>query len=195
MTSLARSAGAVAMVLMLLAGCSGIAYARWMRPAADGDAALADGRYQPALASYADAEARFGRIAAARELFAGDYSHVMANQLWVLFRLQRYDETIDTAQRAPESALPHFWAGCAFFEKARGEQKPDPRLGWLTRAEEAFRRAVEAAPADWDTKYDFELVTKLAAELRKQPKTPPNQLMPLLRPQPKPGAKPVKRVG
>jgi len=195
MITLARSAGAVAMVLMLLAGGSAIAYARWMRPAADGDAALADGRYEQALASYADAEARFDSVAAAKELFAGDYGHVMANQLWVLFRLQRYDQTIDKAQRAPESALPHFWAGCAFFEQARAESKPDPRLGWLTRAEEEFRRAVEAAPADWDTKYDFELVTKLAAELRKQPKTPPNQLMQLLRPQPKPGAKPVKRVG
>jgi tetratricopeptide (TPR) repeat protein len=195
MTPVARSAGAVAMVLMLLAGCAAIVYARWMRPAADGDAALAEGRYEQALASYADAEMRFDRLAAAKELFAGDYSHVMANQLWVLHRLKRYDEAIDTAQRAPERARPHFWSGCAFFEKARAEQKPDPRLGWLTRAEEEFRRAVEAAPADWDTKYDFELVSKLAAELRKEPKTPPNQLMQLLRPQPKPGAKPVKRVG
>jgi tetratricopeptide (TPR) repeat protein len=161
----------------------------------DVDAALADGRYEQALASYADAEARFDRVAAARELFKDDYSHVMGNQLWILHRLERYDEAIDTAQRAPESARPHFWSGCAFFEKARGEEKPDPRLGWLTRAEEEFRRAVEAAPDDWDTKYDFELVTKLAAELRKQPRTPPNQLMQLLRPQPKPGAKPVKRVG
>jgi tetratricopeptide (TPR) repeat protein len=195
MTPLARSAAAAAMVLMLVAGCSAIAYARWMQPAAAGDAAVADGRYEEALASYADAEARFDRFATARELFAGDYSHVMANQLWILFRLQRYDETIDKAQRAPESALPHFWSGCAFFERARAEEKPDPRLGWLTRAEEEFRRAVEAAPADWDTKFDFELVTKLAGELRRQPKTPPNQLMQLLRPQPKPGAKPVKRVG
>jgi tetratricopeptide (TPR) repeat protein len=166
-----------------------------MRPAADGDAALADGRYDEALARYADAEARFDRFAAARELFAGDYSHVMRNRLWILHRLARYDEAIDAAQRTPESALPHFWSGCALFEKARAEEKPEARLGWLTRAEEEFRRAVEAAPADWDTKYDFELVTKLAAELRKQPKTPPNQLMQLLRPQPKPGAKPVKRVG
>ncbi len=195
MITLARSAGAVAMVLMLLAGGSAIAYARWMRPAADGDAALADGRYEQALASYADAEARFDSVAAAKELFAGDYGHVMANQLWVLFRLQRYDQTIDKAQRAPESARPHFWAGCAFFEQARAESKPDPRLGWLTRAEEELRRAVEDAPADWDTKYDFELVTKLASELRRQPQTPPNQLMQLLRPQPRPGAKPVKRVG
>jgi tetratricopeptide (TPR) repeat protein len=195
MTPVMRSAAAAAMVLMLVAGAAAIGYARWMRPAADGDAAVADGRYEQALARYADAEARFDRFPAARELFASDYGHVMASQLWVLYRLQRYDDIVETAQRAPEHALPHFWAGCAFFEKARAEQQPDPRLGWLTRAEEEFRRAVEAAPADWDTKYDFELTTKLAAELRKQPKTPPNQLMQLLRPQPKPGAKPVKRVG
>jgi len=195
MTPVVRSAAAAVMVLMLLAGGLAVAYARWMRPAADGDAALAAGRYEEALASYADAEARFDRVAAAKELFAGDYRHVMANQLWILYRLARYDETVDAAQRAPESALPHFWSGAAFFEKARAEQKPDPRLGWLTRAEEEFRRAVEVAPDDWDTKYDFELVRKLAAELRRQPQTPPNQLMQLLRPQPKPGAKPVRRVG
>jgi tetratricopeptide (TPR) repeat protein len=195
MTPVVRSAAAAAMVAMLLAGSAAIAYALWMRPAADGDRALAGGRYEQALASYADAEARFDRVAAAKELFAGDYAHVMANHLWILYRLERYDEAVDTAQRAPESALPHFWSGAALFEKARAEEKPDLRLGWLTRAEEEFRRAIEAAPDDWDTKYDFELVTKLAAELRKQPKTPPTQLMQLLRPQPKPGAKPVKRVG
>ena len=195
MTPGVRSAAAAAMVLMLLAGGSAIAYAGWMRPAADGDAALAEGRYDQALASYADAEARFDRFAAAKALFAGDYSHVLASRLWILHRTARYDDAIDTAQRAPESAQPHFWSGCAFFEKARAEEKPDARLGWLMRAEEEFRRAVEASPDDWDTKYDFELVTKLAAELRKQPKTPPNQLMQLLRPQPKPGSKPVKRVG
>lgn len=195
MTRWARAAAAAAMVLMLVAGIAALAYARWTRPVADGARALAEGRYEQALASYADAEARFDRVPAAREFFAADYDHVMAGQLWLLYRLQRFAETIDKAQRAPETALPHFWSGCAFFEKARAEDKPDPRLGWLTRAEEEFRRAVEASPDDWDTKYDFELVTKLAAELRKQPKTPPNQLMQLLRPQPRPGAKPVKRVG
>ena len=195
MTPVMRSASSAVMVLLFVAGSAAIGYGRWMRPTAEGDAALADGRYDHALARYADAEARFDRFPAARELFARDYGHVMASQLWVLYHLQRYDDTVDTAQRAPEQALPHFWAGCAFFEKARAESQPDPRLGWLTRAEEEFRRAVEATPGDWDTKYDFELTTKLVAELRKQPKTPPNQLMQLLRPQPKPGAKPVKRVG
>jgi tetratricopeptide (TPR) repeat protein len=190
-----RTLGAAVMAVVLLAGVAAVAYARWTHSLVEADQAVADGRLEQALAGYADAEARFDRSAAARQLFASDYSHVMANRLWVLYRLERYDEAIDVASRAPEQALPHFWAGAAFFEKARAEEKPEARLGWFTRAEEEFRRAVESAPSDWDTKFDFELVTRLAAELRKQPQTPPKQLMQLLRPQPKPGAKPVKRVG
>ena len=81
------------------------------------------------------------------------------------------------------------------IHKARAEKNPEARLGWLSRSEEEFRRAVEAAPDDWDTKFDYELTGRLAAELRKQPKNPPNQLMQLLRPQPKMGPKPPKRVG
>jgi tetratricopeptide (TPR) repeat protein len=195
MTPLARPAAATTMVLLFIAGCAAVAYARWSSPIAEGDAAAAAGRYEEALARYAEAEARFDRLSAAKQLFDDDYGHAVAAQLSILHRLQRYDEIVDRAPRAPESALPHFWAGCAFFEKARAEEKPDARLAWLTRAEDKLRRAVERTPDDWDTKYDFELVTKLAAELRKQPKTLPNQLMQLLRPQPKPGAKPVKRVG
>jgi len=184
-----------AMVLVLLAGAAALAYARWADPVAEADRALADGQLEHALAAYARAEARFDRVGAAKRLFAADYDRVVANQLWLLYRLGRYDDAIDKADRAADGAAPHFWSGCAFFAKARAEEKPEARLGWMSRSEEELRRAVEAAPADWDTKYDFELVTRLAAELRKQPKTPPNQLMQLLRPQPKTGAKPARRVG
>jgi tetratricopeptide (TPR) repeat protein len=195
MMRLLRSSGAVVMVLVFIAGSAMVVYARWSRPATEADAAVANGRYEEALARYGEAEARFERMTAAKQLFADDYRHVVASQLWVLHRLQRYDDLLEKAQHAPDSAQPHFWSGCAWFEKARAEEKPDSRLAWLTRSEEEFRRAVEDAPGDWDTKYDFELITKLAAELRKQPKTPPRQLMQLLRPQPRPGARPAKRVG
>jgi tetratricopeptide (TPR) repeat protein len=191
----ARSTGAAVMAIVLLAGVAALSYARWTRPIADADAALAAGRLDEALAQYAEAEARFDRYEAARQLFATEYSRVVGNQILVLYRLGRYDETIDKAARAPEAARPHFWAGSAFFQKGRAEAKPDMRLAWFSRAEEELRRALEASPADWDAKFDFELVTRLAAELRKEPTVPPNQLMQLLRPQPKPGAKPVKRVG
>ncbi len=181
-------------VVALLAGAAALLYARWTRPIADGDAALAGGQIERALASYVTADARFDRVPAARQLFAGEYQRVVANELWALYRLGRFDDTIDRADRAPEGAYPHFWSGCAFFQKASAEEKPEARLGWLTRAEEELRKAVEAAPDDWDTKYDFELTTRLAAELRKQPKTPPKQLMQLLRP-PQPQGRPTRRVG
>jgi tetratricopeptide (TPR) repeat protein len=192
--SIFKSLGAGVAVLMLLVGLAALGYARWTRAIADGDAAFAAGQLDRAIASYAAAEARFDAVPATRQLFAADYSHAVSNHLSALYRLERYDETIDKAERSPERAAPHFWAGCAFFEKAAAEEKPEAQLGWLTRAEEELRRAVEAAPDDWDTKYDFELATRLAAALRKQPTTPPKQMMQLLRP-PAPSAKPARRVG
>src|SRR5262249_10703070 len=135
------------------------------------------------------------RVRAARRLCAGESQRAIEGELGALSRLGRYEEAIETADRAPDGAAPHFWSGCAFFQKAAAEEQPEARLGWMSRAEEELRRAVEAAPDDWDTKYDFELVTRLAAALRQQPKTPPNQLMQLLRPQPKAGARPARRVG
>ena len=195
MTTATKSAGATMMVLLLLAGAVALGYARWTRGIADADQALADGRWEPALAAYAAAEHRFETVPVLKQAVPADYSRVVANQLWLLYRLRRYDDVIDRAERAPEAAAPHFWSGLAFFEKGRAEKKPEGQLGWLSRSEEELRRAVDASPADWDTKYDFELVTRLTAELRKQPKTPPSQLMQLLRPQPKPGANPRRRVG
>jgi tetratricopeptide (TPR) repeat protein len=189
-----KSIGIAIVILMLATGGGAFAYGRWSHGAADADAALSRGQLEQALAAYATAEARFDRLPVTKQLFSSDYHHVVANELWLLYRLGRYNETIDKAERAPDAASPHLWAACAFFEKARREEKPDARLGWLTRAEEEFRRAVEGAPEDWDSKYDFELTTRLAAELRKQPKTPPKQLMQLLRP-PMPTGKPTRRVG
>jgi tetratricopeptide (TPR) repeat protein len=189
-----KSFGTAVAVLLLVVGAAALGYARWSHAIADGDAALAAGQLNRAIASYTAAEARFDAVPATRQLFAADYNHTVSNHLWALYTQGRFDETIDKAERSPDQSSPHFFAGCAFFEKAGVEEKPEAMLGWLTRAEEELRKAVEAAPADWDTKYDFELTTRLAAALRKQPKTPPKQMMQLLRP-PSASGKPPKRVG
>ncbi len=194
MSSTLKSIGSALVVLLLAAGAAALAYARWTRDVDAGDRLLAAGQYEQALAAYQAAEARFDRMPAARQLFVADYTRVVANELWLLYQLGRYDETIDKAESAPAGASPHFWSACALYDKAIVEQKPDARLGWMTRAEDEFHRAVEASPADWNTKFDFELTTRLAAELRKQPKAPPKQLMQLLRPPPQAG-KPTRRVG
>jgi tetratricopeptide (TPR) repeat protein len=189
-----KTLGSTLVVLLLAAGLTLIGYGRWTSHVAGGDAALAAGQLDQALAEYRLAEARFDALPAVRQLAAAEYSRVVGNHLLALYRLKRYDELIDVAQKAPADAAPAFWSGSAFFQKAIVEEQPDARLGWLGRAEEEFRKAIEAAPEDWDTKYDFELTTRLAAELRKQPKTPPKQMMQLLRP-PQPGVKTPRRVG
>src|SRR4051812_4024178 len=189
-----RTLGSTLVVLLLAAGLGLVGYARWTAHISTADAALADGRLDEALAAYKLAEARFDAMPAIRQMAAAEYTRILGNHLLTLYRMKRYDELIDLAQKAPADAAPSFWAGSAFFQKAIVEEQPDARLGWLGRAEEEFRKAVEAAPEDWDTKYDFELTTRLAAELRKQPKTPPKQMMQLLRP-PQPGAKTPRRVG
>jgi tetratricopeptide (TPR) repeat protein len=189
------SLGSAIMVPVLAVGIAALVYGRWTRPIADGDAAISAGQFDRALGNYAVARARFERFAPLRQVFASDYDRLAANELLALYRLGRYDDVMAKAERAPEGAQPHFWAGCAAFAKANAEQKSDARLGWLNRAEEELRRAIEAAPDDWDTKYDYELAARLAAELRKQPKNPPRQLMQLLRPEARPGAKPARRVG
>jgi tetratricopeptide (TPR) repeat protein len=189
-----KALGTALVILILISGIGLVSYARWTRVIQDADTALADGRLEEALAGYEQAETRFDLTPAARQLFARDYNRAAANRLWALYRLKRYDDTIDAAERAPLDAAPHFWAGAAFFEKARAEQKPETRLGFLARAEDEFRKAVEAAPDDWDTKFNFELTSRLASALRKQPKTPPTQMMQLLRP-PTPGGKAPRKVG
>lgn len=195
MMSARQSAGAALMVLLLLAGAAAVACARWTAPIAEADAALAARQWDRAMDGYARAEARFDRIPALRQLLSRDYNRAVGAQLWIKYRLQRYDEVIELAQRAPDGAYPHFWSGLAFLAKGRAAARPELQLGWLARAEEQLRRAVESDPEDWDTKYDFELVTRLTTALRKQPKVPPNDLMQLLRPQPTTGPKVGRRIG
>lgn len=148
-----KSLGAAILIVLLLAGVTAVGYARWTRSIADADRSLAEGEWDQALGAYAEAEARFDRVPAVRQLLGPDYTRVVGNQLWLLYRLERYDDLIEKAERSPERAAPHFWSGLAFFAKARAEEKPEAQLGWLTRSEEELRRAVEAEPADWDTKY------------------------------------------
>jgi tetratricopeptide (TPR) repeat protein len=192
----ARRSGRTALAFAACAaGVAALACARWTRPIAEGDAAFARGDWETARAAYAEAEARFDRVPVARQLLPRDFARAVAAQLAIAYRRDEFDEVIDKAALAPPLAAPHFWAGLAYFAKSRADAKLEEQSGWLMRAEEELRLAVEAAPDDWDTKYDFELVTRLAAALRKQPKPPPSQLAPLLPPEPRAGSRQPRRVG
>jgi hypothetical protein len=183
-----------ALIIALVTGIALLAYARWASPLLAADRALGDGNPRAALELYAVAEARFRRFRLAQQVFSADYARAVYNQLALLFEAGEYDMVLAKAEIAPPAARPRFWAGSASFARAMGESKPEERLAWLTRAADELRQALAADPDDWDTKYNYEVVARLAAELRKEPKKKPDSLMQLLRPQPQQG-RPVRKVG
>jgi hypothetical protein len=124
-----RHLGTVAALLLLLLGAGAVGYSRWSRPIAEGDAALAAGELDAAIASYEAAEARFNKIPSTRAV-RGLPAHGV-NHLFALYRLGRFDATIEQAERSPDNAC-HFWAGCV-LRKAKAEEETDAALGWLTR--------------------------------------------------------------
>ena len=182
-------------VLALIVGVGLVVLSVWTRPLAAGREAANAGRLDEAREHYATAEARFDRVPFTKQVLPAAYHGAIANQLLLQYRLRNYDELLDKAATSPSIAPVHFWAGSALFVKARDEEEPEIRLAWLGRAAEEFRQALELSADDWDTKYNYELTSRLLDELRKQPKTPPKQMLQLLRPEPKTGGRPPRRVG
>jgi hypothetical protein len=184
----------VAAVFALLVGGGALAYAAWSRPLLIGDAALAANDADGALAAYARAEARFRWLPIAQSILPRDYERAVYNQLALLYQNGDYDGVIAMAEAAPAGAAPRFWSGCALFSLAATDAKPEARLVWLTRAEGEFKQALEAAPDDWDAKYNYEITARMVAQLRTKSPDEPETLMQLLRPQQK-QLKPVRKSG
>ncbi|MEO5895546.1 MAG: hypothetical protein ABIS06_07585 [Vicinamibacterales bacterium] len=191
-------------LLAFLAGATLVVYGRWTRPIVLAAAALDAGNTEGAVAPYTDSARRFRSVALTQRILAPDYSLVAHNQLAALYTLGRYDEVIERAAEAPDGSAPHFWSGCALFKKSVQQTNPDAQLEWLTRSQEEFKLALAAAPDDWDTKFNYELTSRLAAAMRpgsdkrgKQQSNAPSTLMQLLRPQQqqKSQDRVVKKVG
>jgi len=189
-------AGLWLVALLALAGGVGLlALSAWGRPLAQAEQAATDGNLELALERYAAGEARFNRIPFAKQFLPRAYEDSIANQLWLQYRLKRYEALIEKADTSPFLAAAHFWSGCASFEKFRIEKDPEARLGWLSRATDEFRKALEVSPTDWDSKYNYELSQRVTNLLHKEPKTPPTEMLQLLRQQPRQTGLAQKRTG
>jgi hypothetical protein len=189
-------------IVALIAGTALVVYGRWSKPLVDAADAIGAREPERALGAYAVSAARFRRLPSAQQLFARDFALLTHNRLALLYQRGEYDALIEAADAAPADAAAHFWVGCALFARSRQAQTRESQLEWLGRAEDEFKLALTDAPDDWDTKYNYEVVARLAAALRNQPKagrqmqSAPTSLMQLLRPQPtQRQQRPVKKAG
>jgi hypothetical protein len=179
-----------------MTGIALLLYARWSVPLFQAAEAAEAGDATHALAAYQISTSRFEKMPVMQQLFPRDFSRAAYNQLALLYKAGNYDGVIEAADTAPPEAAPHFWVGCALFAKSEQADKAEARLEWLTRAKDAFKLALAAAPDDWDTKYNYELASRLTTALRTKPKQVPPALMQLLRPSKEgPMREPVKKTG
>lgn len=198
MTRTGVSGGTFAAALLaVVAGTALIWVAAWLSPLAAADIAVGDGRLTDGLNDYRAAEARLARVPALQQLAPSLIGSVQANQVRLLYQMQRFDEAIEKAGSSAAVHGTHFWSGCAMFARAVAEEQGEARLEWFERAEGAFRAALTEAPHDWDTKYNYELTRSLLNRLRDEPETPRRLLFELLRPQsPRSGGQaPPRRTG
>ena len=182
-----RSIFMLGAVLALMAGVALVVYSRWTEPIVKA-AEIQAQNPERALADYAVSTGRFKEIPLAQRLLPREQSLVAYNRLAILYRLGRYDEVIETAADAPPTTTPHFWSGCAMFRKAEREKTLEKQIEWVGRAMDEFKLALAAAPDDWDTKYNYEITSRLATALRPGEKkgkqaTGASSLLQLLRPQ------------
>lgn len=186
-----------AALLAVVAGTALVWMAAWLSPLAAADLAVRDGRLTDGLNEYRTAESRLTRVPALEQFAPSLVGSVQANQVRLLYQMQRFDEAIEKAGTSASVHGTHFWSGCAMFARAAAEETGESRLEWFERAEGAFRAALTEAPYDWDTKYNYELTRSLLNRLREEPDTPRRLLFELLRPQsPRSGGTaPPRRTG
>ena len=191
-----RSSIVLVSIAALLAGIALLGYARWSTPLLQAQTAADTGDSAAALAGYQVSATRFTDMPVAQQILPRDFSRAAHNQLALLYRAGDYDGVIEAAETAPPDAAPHFWVGCALFAKSEQADKAEARLEWISRAKDAFKQALAAAPNDWDTKYNYELSSRLTTALRTKPKQVPPALLQLLRPTKEgPMREPVKKTG
>ena len=181
--------------LVLVLGAALIGASWWLRPISEAEQAMAHGDAKTALERYDVARKRFDQVEITKRLLPGIYDLVTANELSLLYSLQRYDDIIEKATTEGGGETAPFWAASAMFDKALLEEKPEARMGWVSQSHQQFRRALDLTPGDWDAKFNFELTGKLMNGLKKQPETSKQEMMKILREAPKSQKQPVKRIG
>jgi hypothetical protein len=192
------SGGTFAAALLAVVVGSGLLWlATWLSPLTTADAAVRDGRLSDGLADYQRAESRLVQVPGLAQVAPALLGTVQANQVRLLYEMQRYDEAVEKAGNSTSVHGTHFWSGCALFARASAEERGESRLEWFERAEGEFRTALTAAPTDWDTKFNYELTRSLLNRLREEPETPRRLLFELLRPQAPQsgGTAPPRRTG
>ncbi len=171
----------VVAIATIVIGLILVCVAWWLRPIAAAERALLSGDLDRAVQQYTVGRHRLDWIPYGHNLFPGLDDLVRSNQLSLQYALRRYDGILEDAGAKAVRGPAAFWAGCALFDKALVEVDPEVRVRLMSEAHQSFRRALELAPGDWDSKFNYEVAGRFLSILQEQPQTPTPEIIKILR--------------
>ena len=165
---------AAAWLLLLVVSLGLVSYARWLYRIAEGNRALAAADIAQARQAYAAAAQHLEGFGALRALLPSGYRQLIFNRARALYAAGEDEELarmLDTeAARAPflaEESEYHYWMGNVQCRRALAQKDKQALQVGLQQAGESYRRALAASPNDWDSKFNYELVTHVLENMRK----------------------------
>ena len=156
---------------------------------------------EAAVDAYAQLETGFRDRWWLARVMPADRDRTAANYLRLLYARGDYDRVIEEAEallladETPAESV-RYWLGNAYYRKAvatDGSVEPEDAVAWLRRAGEQYQQAIAQSSADWDLKYNHELIQTLLA--RMNTKATEEKVFDLLRPQDKNGPQPPQPRG
>ncbi len=162
---------AVIQLFILLVSLALLAYGAWWWKLEQGARAVAQGNWDAAAEIYASVEQPFTRLPWLTRAFPEHYSQVIFAQVALLYGQGRRDEAIGKIERSA-TAAPYlaerpeysFWSGNTLLRRALRKGDPEVAMKNLSGAGAHYRKGLEAAPDDWDLKYNYELVQHILAQ-------------------------------
>lgn len=146
-----------------------IGYGIWLLQLERGARATAHGDLEGATAIYNAAEWPFPSVLA--QVFPDHYGRAVFPKIALLYNrgkvgdaateLERISTRSPALTTRPEFS---FWSGNVFMRRALEATDLEIIIKHLYAASAHFRKALEAAPGDWDIKYNYELVQHVLAE-------------------------------
>ena len=173
-----------------------VVYGRTLHRIERASALYWDGSTDGAIAALRDLEEGFRSHSWLARFVPAEQDRVLHNYLRLLYLREDYDSVIVQGEAAllehdGPAPLVRYWLGNAYYRKAiSGEAEEEDALAWLRRAGEQYQNAVIDASADWDVKYNHELIQTMLHKLGKQQQ---QRVFDVLRPQDKPSPRPPTR--
>lgn len=150
-----------------------LGYGFWLMQLERGARAVAHGDLEKAASIYGAAEWPFPSLLA--RAFPDGYSRAVFPKMGALYNrgktgdvTQELERAVNKAPSLAERPEYAFWSGNVQLRRALEATDAEIIIKHLYAASSHFRKALEAAPEDWDIKYNYELVQHLLYEQERE---------------------------